>query len=281
MNCSPCALARLTLYLLFTLIMIPPQALAIGLGMRAAARIPLFYHRVCLKLIGMEVRISGAPLATGPAIIVANHASYLDIPVLGSLIEGCFVAKTEVAGWPLFGILARLQRTVFVARRRTRALEQRDRLGERLADGDSLIVFPEGTSSDGNAVLAFKSSLFAVADRAVDGAEVKVQPVSIAATRLAGAPAGRDARALYAWYGDMDLAPHLWQFLAVGKITVDVVMHPPLTLSECGSRKEMARRAQMAVAKGHLDAMIDADPTEAMSGGPDAHTIRKNECVPR
>ena len=93
----------------------------------------------------------------------------------------------------------------------------------------------------------------------------------------------------------MDLAPHLWQFLAVGKVTVDVVMHPPLTLSECGSRKEMARRAHTAVAKGHLDAMIDAGalpgrpddrlpaagPPETLSGGPDMHTIRKNECVPR
>ena len=98
-------------------------------------------------------------------LFAANHISYLDITVLGSLLDASFIAKTEVAGWPLFGWLARLQRSVFIDRRARSTAHQRDSIAARLAAGEALILFPEGTSGDGNRLLPFKSALFSVADQ--------------------------------------------------------------------------------------------------------------------
>ncbi|MEX3930174.1 lysophospholipid acyltransferase family protein, partial [Paraburkholderia sp. BR10936] len=148
------------------------------------------YHGVCARLMGLDVVVRGQR-ADGPVLFVSNHSSYLDITVLGSQIPGSFVAKSEVGSWPFFGLLARLQRTVFVERKARASVDkQRDDIGSRLDAGDSLILFPEGTSSDGNRTLPFKTALFAVAARRIDGRPLTVQPVSVAATRLDGIPMG-------------------------------------------------------------------------------------------
>ncbi|AUG54733.1 lysophospholipid acyltransferase family protein [Thalassospira marina] len=260
MSCYPCAAIRLLIYAVLTLVLLPVQMVALALRLKLADDLPRFYHGLCLKIMHIEVRYSGAPLMEGSGIIVANHASYLDIPVLGAMTKGSFIAKKEVASWPVFGLLAKLQRCTFVERRPVRAREQTLEIKQRLASGHKLILFPEGTSNDGNRVLPFKSTLFGVADTLLpDGSQVMVQPVSIAATRLDGAPMGRDLRAFYSWYGDMDLAPHLWQFLALGKVTVEVVVHPPMTLAQAGSRKEMARICESLVVQGHQAALSGAN----------------------
>ncbi|KJE33647.1 acyl-phosphate glycerol 3-phosphate acyltransferase [Thalassospira sp. HJ] len=257
MNCYVCAAIRLMAYALLTLVLLPVQMVAIAARLKLADELPRFYHALCLRILHIEVRVSGVDMMEGPGVIVANHASYLDIPVLGALTRGSFIAKTEVADWPVFGLLAKLSRTTFIERRAARSREQNDQLSQRLRDGDKLILFPEGTSNDGNRVLPFKSTLFASAERVMpDGSPVRFQPISIAATRLDGAPIGRDLRAFYSWYGDMDLAPHLWQFLALGKVTVEIVVHPPVTLADAaGSRKELARMCEARVAQGHQAAL--------------------------
>tara|TARA_B100000674_G_scaffold3843_3_gene3182 strand:- start:7913 stop:8818 length:906 start_codon:yes stop_codon:yes gene_type:complete len=256
-NCYVCAAIRLMAYALLTLVLLPVQMVAISARLKLADELPRFYHALCLRILHIEVRVSGVDMMDGPGVIVANHASYLDIPVLGALTRGSFIAKTEVADWPVFGLLAKLSRTTFIERRAARSREQNDQLSQRLRDGDKLILFPEGTSNDGNRVLPFKSTLFASAERVMpDGSPVRFQPISIAATRLDGAPIGRDLRAFYSWYGDMDLAPHLWQFLALGKVTVEIVVHPPVTLADAaGSRKELARMCEARVAQGHQAAL--------------------------
>lgn len=253
--CAPCALFRLLGYVALLVFAVPFQLLALLFNAPLHRKIPLWFHSACLRVMNIELRLSGAALIPGPGLIVCNHISYLDIPVLGAIIPGCFVAKSEVAGWPLFGFLARLQRTVFVRRQRSQAGKQRDQIGARLEEGALLILFPEGTSSDGAQVLAFKSALFAVADQEVNGAPLKVQPVSLACTKLNDLPMQPSERDFYAWYGDMDLAPHLWQFLGLGKVTVELVVHPPLTLQQAGSRKDLARVAQAAVVAGHAQSM--------------------------
>ncbi|MBS8275821.1 1-acyl-sn-glycerol-3-phosphate acyltransferase [Thalassospira tepidiphila] len=257
MNCYVCAAIRLMAYVLLTLVLLPVQMVAIAARLKLADELPRFYHALCLRILHIEVRVSGVDMMDGPGVIVANHASYLDIPVLGALTRGSFIAKTEVADWPVFGLLAKLSRTTFIERRAARSREQNDQLSQRLGDGDKLILFPEGTSNDGNRVLPFKSTLFASAERVMpDGSPARFQPISIAATRLDGAPIGRDLRAFYSWYGDMDLAPHLWQFLALGKVTVEIVVHPPVTLADAaGSRKELARMCEARVAQGHQAAL--------------------------
>ena len=249
MGSSTLRIARLSLYLAWTLSMMPVQGAGLLMRCRWAGALPAFYHRWCCHILGFRVRTIGAPTAGRPALFAANHISYTDITVLGSLIAGSFVAKAEVAAWPFFGWLARLQRTVFVDRRVRSTPSQRDAIGERLAAGDALILFPEGTSGDGARVLPFKSALFS----AVEGGEagpVVVQPVSIAYTRLDGIPLGRLYRPFFAWYGAIDLAPHLWSMVGLGTVEVVVEFHPPTFLADCGSRKELARYCHARIAGG-------------------------------
>ena len=183
-------------------------------------------------------------------MFVANHCSYFDIAVLGSLIKGSFVAKKEVARWPLFGLLAKLQRSVFVDRRGLRAADHRDTIGERLSTGDNIILFPEGTSCDGNRILPFKSALFAAAKSAPGGQDIMVQPVSIAYTRLDDAPLRRALRPYYAWYGEMAMLPHLWKAMNLGKVTVEVDFHPSVRLEDFQSRKALAEHCHHVIAVG-------------------------------
>ena len=151
---------------------------------------------------------------------------------------------------PIFGYLAVLQRTVFVKRQARHAADQRNVLAERLQNGDSLILFPEGTSSDGNRALRFKSALFDAANIELDHGHVEVQPISIAYTRFDGMPMGRMLRPYYAWYGDMEFGPHFWHWLGFGRIGVDLVFHAPVRLGDFASRKELAQHCQGAVARG-------------------------------
>jgi 1-acyl-sn-glycerol-3-phosphate acyltransferase len=241
-------LARVALYLAWTSALMPVQAVGLLLRRAWVSRLPVFYHRCCCHILGFRVRTVGAPCSERPLLLVANHVSYCDIPILGSLIAGCFVAKSEVADWPLFGWLAKLQRSVFVDRRVRSTKTQRDAIGERLTAGEAIILFAEGTSSDGNRVLPLKSALLSAA--AAGSATVAVQPVSIAYTRLDGIPLGRHLRPCIAWYGAMELAPHLWRMIGLGVIEAVVEFHPPSCLADCGSRKRLAEYCYGRIAGG-------------------------------
>lgn len=236
------AILRLTGFLVWTVVVVPIYAVLLGLGRVALCRtVACFYWRIAVRLLGIEVIVRGTACPQRPALFVANHASYLDIVVLGSLLPAAFVAKKEVGQWPGIGVLAKLGRTVFVDRRPRRSLDQRDEMIARLAAArESLVLFPEGTSNDGNRVLPFKSALLSVAElRLPDGQPLPVQPVSIAYTRLDGLPMGRAWRPFYAWYGDMELAPHLWVVLGLGRVTVEVEFHPTVDLDRFGSRRAL------------------------------------------
>ena len=254
MGSTTLRLWRLAIYLAFTLLLMPVQAIGLVLRQRWVATFPRFYHRCCCRILGLRVRRIGRPTAVRPALFVANHISYLDIIIFSSLIAGSFVAKREVARWPLFGQLAKLQRSVFIDRQVRSTVQQRDSIAGRLAAGDALILFPEGTSGDGNRVLPFKSALFSVADHSATG-PVTVQPVSIAYTRVNSMPIGRRYRPLFAWYGAMAMAPHLWRVLGLGTIEVVVEFHPATTLAACGSRKMLARYCEERVKSGLAGAL--------------------------
>jgi 1-acyl-sn-glycerol-3-phosphate acyltransferase len=259
---------RLVAYLVLTVILVPVQVALIVLRSRGAERFPMFYHRLCCRLMGIAVAPVGTMSRHRPTLFVSNHTSYLDITVLGSVIPASFVAKAEVARWPLYGILAKLQRTVFVERRRQTSLHQRDQLQERLAAGDNLILFPEGTSNDGNRVLPFRSALLSVAELPADQGSLTIQPVSIAYFALNGIPMGHGLRPLVAWYGDMSLAPHLWQFSRLGKITVVVEFHPPIDPATVAGRKDLTRQCLGAVSGGVERALTGhaIEPSAEMAG---------------
>lgn len=254
------AAAILFAFLLVTLIGIPFQSLALRLDSRLRKSIPLHYHRLVCWLMGTHVKVIGAPVSGG-VLMMANHSSWLDIPVLSSLAPVSFVAKHEVGAWKFFGTLARLQRTIFVRRERARALDDRDNIRKRLEQGDALVVFPEGTSTDGNRVLPFKSTLFSAAEISIGedkdhhALHAPVQPVSVAYVGLHGLPMGRENRPFFAWYGDMELVPHLWQAFEMGPIDVVVEFHKPMTVDEAGGRKQLAAAAEAAVRAGVVRAL--------------------------
>jgi 1-acyl-sn-glycerol-3-phosphate acyltransferase len=256
MGSSTLKIARLALYFAWTLALMPVQWVGLALGCRWVSTLPRFYHRWCCRLLGFRVRTIGRPTTQRPVLVAANHISYTDITILGSLIAGSFIAKSEVAHWPFFGWLARLQRTVFVDRRIRSTATQRDEISQRLAAGDALILFPEGTSSDGNRILPFKSALFGAAAQSGRIEPVVVQPVSLAYTRLDGIPIGRAYRPFVAWYGAMDLLTHLWGMIGLGTVEVVVQFHPPTLLADCGSRKALAGYCFARVAGGMAGALF-------------------------
>ena len=241
---------RLSLYGLVTLALTPVQILILLVAPRLWWALPFAYHKLCCRIMGLKVRIVGAPAPTRPTLFVSNHVSYLDIPVLGSILPVAFVAKADVARWPVYGWLARLQRTVFVDRRRNTTMKQRDSLHVRLTEGEPLVLFPEGTSNDGNRILPFRSALLSVAEAAPPERPLTIQPVSIAYTSVNGVPLGWGLRPLVAWYGGMELGGHLWRFSRLGLIEVVVQFHDPIRLGDFPSRKELTRHCAEAVADG-------------------------------
>jgi lyso-ornithine lipid O-acyltransferase len=248
-------LARLALYLAWTLSLMPVQVVGLALRCRWTSALPVFYHRWCCRMLGFRIRLLGMPTIERPVLFASNHVSYIDITILGSVIPGSFIAKAEVADWPFFGWLAKLQRSVFVDRRVRNTATQRDLITQRLAAGDALILFPEGTSGDGNRVLPFKSALFDAA-QGKDIPPVIVQPVSLAYTRLDGIPIRRLCRPFFAWYGAVDLAPHLWSMVGLGTVEVVVEFHPPTFLADCGSRKALAGYCHARIAGGVAGALF-------------------------
>lgn len=243
-----------------TLIGLPLQALSVTLKLPTARWIPVIYHRLACFGLGVRVSTKGR-LATdkGSVLITANHASWLDIVVLGQSRPLSFIAKSEVASWPIFGWLAKLQRSIFVNRtRRSETGKVAKAIAERLAQGDAMVLFPEGTSSDGNRVLPFRSALIGAASAAMSASPVEgskteatppvwIQPVSIAYTAVQGLPMGRQHRPLAAWYGDMELMPHLWALLKEGALDVTISYGEPIPFDNSVNRKQVALRAENEV----------------------------------
>ncbi len=260
------ALVLLTGFIGSAFLLMPSQALALRFGWPMAKWLPNRYHRFLCRLLGIRVHIRGERYAGGACLLAINHTSWLDIPILASLQPCSFVAKSEVNAWPFFGTLARLQETVFVEReRRARTADSRNEIHARIAAGDTLVLFPEGTSSDGNRVLPFKSALMSVAQltlvssEADREADLAVQPVSVAYTRVNGLPMGRVLRPFFAWYGDMELFPHLWEAFVMGPIDVVVEYHPPVTIREVGNRKALAQYCQDCCQRGLSSALLGRD----------------------
>jgi len=222
---------------------------------------------------GLHVRVLGEPVRGQRVLFVSNHVSYLDIPVLSGEIEASFIAKAEVSSWPLFGLIAKLTNTVFVNRSSRDAVAQRRELTERLERGENLILFPEGTSTDGSIVAPFKSSLFSIVNSAgAAGSPDVIQPVSITYVRtIDGAPLVGSLRSLYCWFADATLFSHLMCVLRLKGAVVELRFHPPLPMGEAPDRKDLARRAHAVVSAGNAAAQGQIAvivPEGSVSGAP-------------
>jgi 1-acyl-sn-glycerol-3-phosphate acyltransferase len=220
------------------------------------------YYRVLCALLRIRVRLIGEPVRGKAVLFVSNHVSWVDIVVIGSILPVAFVAKREVASWPLVGITARMQRTVFVDRaRRHQASDAVAEILRRLNEGVSVVLFAEGTSSDGNRVLPFRSALLGAVEEAAGG--FATQPMSICYTGQHGIPMGRQHRPLVAWYGDLDFMPHIKAFIARG--AVDAIVHygNPVESEAQVDRKAMSKRLEQSV-RALLVTALRGRPASAM-----------------
>lgn len=238
------------LALLFFLLY-PAQRLILWTKRGDPGVIPVMFHRVIIRLLGIKISIEGQPSPQRPLLLASNHVSWLDISLMGALFPLSFIAKSEVDGWPVIGVFARLQRTIFIERQRRQATGAvTGEIGERLAAGDCLVLFAEGTSSEGSHVLPFRSSLLGGVRKALlaDGkaSSITVQPVAIAYQGYRGLPMNRARRPSYAWYGDMDLTPHLLGVIADGAIDVTIAFGEPLPLTLADDRKAAAQTLEQA-----------------------------------
>lgn len=271
----------LAAFVMLTVPLMPVQALLLRLrhgGARPAQRhFPHWYHRQLCRLLGVRVHIEGAVKPGTPTLLLANHVSWLDIPVLSAVAPVSFVAKREVGTWPFVSTLARLQRTVFVDReRRTSVGATKGEIEQRLALGDAIVLFAEGTSNDGNRVLPFRSALIGAAGidrrRASEGVGVgevqapkqviEVRTLSIVYSHLHGIALDRFQRPGIAWYGAMGLGTHLWAVLKSGPLDVHVRIGDPVSLASFPDRKALTTHCERQVRSGVARMLREAGRAE-------------------
>lgn len=241
-------ISKLVMFLLWCMIMVPVQMIIMLFkGSKPAYTVPWLWHKGVCRILGLKVIIEGTPATDRQVIFVSNHLSYLDIPVIGSTLKASFVAKGEVASWPVFGFLSKLQQTAFITRARTQITKDKNNLENMMKDGRSMIIFPEGTSTDGQSVVPFKSSLFSIA-LTDEKADIWLQPFTLSLIDVDGRkPSEASARDLYAWYGDMTLPPHLSAFAAGQGATVKLRFHDPIRVNVTPDRKVLSQQCYEAI----------------------------------
>ena len=254
---GPRMVLRLIAVLGWTLICVPVQLVLLRLRGRGNERFARAYWRMVARLIGLRIRVIGTPASAGgrPVIFAVNHCSWLDIVALGAVLPGYFIAKGEIASWPGISLVAKLGRTVFVSRMRSRTAAETEALAARLDAGDNLILFPEGTTSDGARVLPFRSSFLAIA---AHRARPSVQAVILAYDRLDSLPVCRRDRPLISWYGDMEIVPH---FAVIGRrsLRVTIILDPPLP-PPLPDRKALASLLEARIAAAAADLRQGREP---------------------
>ena len=250
-----------------TLVLLPFQLIGIAFNLRLQRTIPHLYHRILCALIGDKNWRGRPAIACYPRASSCPIMSWLDICVITALAPVVFVAKSEVAEWPVFGWLAKLQRTIFInrqARHQTGAATRE--IAVRLLGGDAVVLFAEGTSSDGIRVLPFRSSLVGAVHHALGNTthhtHITVQPMSLAYVGFGGVPMGRGLRERVAWYGDADLIPHLLHVLSSGAVDVTVSWGEATAYDMSADRKAIARDAEKSVRRMTAAALRAKPPVQ-------------------
>jgi lyso-ornithine lipid O-acyltransferase len=243
---------KLFLAIILTLVFLPLQLIALQFKLNLRSTLPVKWHRMMCRIIGIRVVLHGQASIARPLLIVANHVSWSDISVLSTVMPLSFVAKSEVKDWPLFGSLAKLQRTVFINREiRHQTGLQAKAIAARLGhEKDVMVLFAEGTTGDGTRLLPFKSALTGAAALAIgDDGIAHVQPVAIAYTRYGGLPVGFKRRLQAAWIGDLELVPHLKQILSGQPLDVEVSFGDPIIIEPPVNRKAVTEACQQSIGK--------------------------------
>lgn len=219
---------------------------------RVNAMIPVF-HRGVLKCFNLECVVEGDLVTTRPTLYISNHISYIDIFVLGANLPAVFIAKSEVARWPLFGTLAKLQDSLFVERKSQKVGNQVQQIQRHLLNVSNLVLFPEGTSDIGTLVAPFKSSFFQAA--ASEQNNILIQPVTVAYTLYESQRMDRKTRDYYAWYKPRKILNHFLNGLGLGRAQVKLIFHEPVKFTSFESRKDCCRHCEAVIRQGLLEAI--------------------------
>jgi lyso-ornithine lipid O-acyltransferase len=242
----------------------PPRRIAQIYGLRVGRWAPVLFNRLICAGLGVRVRRHGAFSAGTKRLIVANHISWLDIPILGSLEPMTFLAKKEIGDHPVGKQLVAIQGVVYVDRSRRSCIPSVNaRIAEAMCAGAPVVLFAEGTTSDGNRLMRFRSSHFESARQAEAserGERQVIQPVYLDYSRIAGLPTTRNERLQLAWYGDMTFLPHFLQIARRGGITCDVYVGAPIEVSLSLDRKSAARLAEASVRNLRMRARASPAP---------------------
>jgi lyso-ornithine lipid O-acyltransferase len=241
-----------TLILLVAIVLGPLQYVSWKLKLPTRRWLPLVAHRLAARIIGLRVKVVGRPSADRPMLILSNHVSWLDIMAIGSVTPLSFIAKSEVESWPLFGLMAKLQRSIFIDRnRRGDTSRSNTAIAARLEEGDPIVLFAESTTSDGNRILPFRSALVGAAREAIlsdsPTRHVCLQPLSLAYNSADGIPTGRMGRARIGWYGDIEMLPHLVSILRGGTLDVTLQFGEAISFDQDADRKALTRQAEAQV----------------------------------
>jgi 1-acyl-sn-glycerol-3-phosphate acyltransferase len=241
----------LLVFLPVLIVVIPLQALILALRLPGWSALPRFFHRLGCIFLGLRVTTIGSPATGRPTLLVSNHISWTDIVAIGSVADVTFVAKSEVRKWFFVGMMADLQRTIYVDRtRRSDAGRTSREIGAHMAAGNSVLLFAEGQSDIGTHVLPFRSALVGAAQHAMLDAgatEVIIQPVTIAYTRLQGLPVSRNERSLIAWIKSKSVGQNIADILGSGVKDVTIAFGPPMPLVDGADRKAVTRAAEAEV----------------------------------
>ncbi len=214
--------------------------------------LPVIFHKLLIWLLSVSVVREGEINKSYDSnLFISNHLSYLDIPILGSVYPVRFVAKSEVENWPLFGFLAKLARTIFISRKRSNSLAQKKKILKSLSFDEKIFIFPEGTTSDGNRVLDFKSSSFS----ALEGQNSVIQPIVIVYSDLNGIPINRWLRPVIAWYGDMDFEPHLLTLAHLRSIKARLIYLDKINAKNFSNRKDLSKYLENKMKKVYSKAL--------------------------
>jgi 1-acyl-sn-glycerol-3-phosphate acyltransferase len=202
-----------------------------------------------LCIVGVRLKVSGKLAKTRPLLLVSNHLSYLDMCLLGSSASIRFTPKSDIAKWPLIGSICRICDAIFIDRQPDKIKEMTGIVRAALGRGEVICVFPEGTTGNGIRVLPFKSGFFSLAEEKIDGQELTIQPAAITYKRIRRLPIDITQWPLIAWYGDMELFPHLWELFKLGPIDAELVFLPPIAASQYGDRKQLASHCHHVISE--------------------------------
>lgn len=211
------------------------------------------YYFILTEAAGITIRIEGERYVGKRTLYVANHISYLDVIALGRFIPASFIAKSDVNNWPLINVVARAAGTLFIERKTMFPFSELCVVKKKLYRVENLILFPEGTTSDGNQILKFKSSLFRIAEEAQSNKKIAIQPVTIAYTGIDGRKTSAADRTSLAWYGEMTFLPHLWYVLKLSEIEITLNFHPVKVFTRPTCRKLVTYECRQVMEEGFIN----------------------------